>query len=541
MSDTVRGSQDGASPARLEAGVLAAIARGNTRLAIDGCRQLNRQFPGFASGWYTASQLAARVGNARGALQAIDRALALEPEQPRWQLQKAVCLMRLGDTRSARPLLEALDELDMDSGFQCAQLALQLSRLDMHERALHHYQRATRLEPRESEHHYNLASVHRFLGNFAAARQALEQAIALNPADFEAYKLRSDLGTQTPQDNNLDSLHSALARHGDNHSARVQLNFALAKEYEDLEDWPAAFQHLQRAAAARRQRMRYDVAGDIATMQAIASHYHRAFLRDHQGSCANREAIFVLGMPRTGTTLVERILASHSQVSSAGELNNFALEMSREAMRQMPPGQAQAGISKLDRVAASTRIDFSLLGEQYIDSTRPLSGRTERFIDKMPLNFLYAGLIHLALPAAKIVHLQRHPLDTCFAIYKTLFADAYPFSYDLEELGRYYAAYHRLMTHWQEAIPGVIHQQSYEGLVTDPETQARQLLDYCELPWEPGCLDFHQHRQASTTASASQVRRPLYTSSVGRWRRYRKQLAPLISTLEAEGIDPQLD
>ena len=541
MKNMATGNSDTPNPAQLESRALAAAAAGRTKQAISLCRQLNSRFPGFASGWYTASQLAARLGNARGALQAIEKAIALQPDNQRWQLQKASCLMRMGDTQGARPLVEKLDKLELQSGFQCAQLALQLSRLDMHERALHHYQRAIRLEPRESQHHYNLATVHRFLGNFSAAAKALESAIALNPSDFEAYKLRSDLGTQTAKSNNLESLHAALQRHQGNQNARVQLNFTLAKEYEDLGNWSAAFEHLTQGAAARREKMRYDVSGDIATMESIATHYSREFMREHKGSCANNEAIFVIGMPRTGTTLVERILASHSQVSSAGELNNFALEMSREAKKLMPPGKNHAGVSKLDRVAASTKIDFTLLGQQYINSTRPLSGSTNRFIDKMPLNFLYAGLIHLALPQAKIVHLQRHPLDTCFAIYKTLFADAYPFSYTLEELGRYYAAYRRLMAHWQEAMPGVFYNQSYEALVGDIGAQTKALLEYCELPWEPGCLDFHSQQQASTTASATQVRRPVYTSSVGKWRRFRSELSPLIRTLEAQGIDPQVD
>jgi len=264
-------------------------------------------------------------------------------------------------------------------------------------------------------------------------------------------------------------------------------------------------------------------------------------MASHPGDCANPEAIFILGMPRTGTTLVERILASHSAVSSAGELNNFALEMSREAKKLMPPQQTQAGVSKQDRVVASTGLDFSLLGQQYIDSTRPLTGNSQRFIDKMPLNFLYTGLIHLALPQAKIIHLQRHPLDTCFAIYKTLFADAYPFSYQLEELGSYYAAYRQLMAHWHQVMPDVIYDQPYETLVTDIEAKTQQLLAYCELPWEPACLDFHTQQQASTTASATQVRQPVYTSSVGKWRKFKDELAPLIKTLESEGIDPQLD
>jgi hypothetical protein len=166
-----------------------------------------------------------------------------------------------------------------------------------------------------------------------------------------------------------------------------------------------------------------------------------------------------------------------------------------------------------------------------------MSGKTPRFIDKMPLNFLYAGLIHRALPGAKIVHLQRHPLDTCYAIYKTLFRDAYPFSYSLEELGRYYLAYRGLMAHWESVMPGVIHTVTYEALVDDVERESRRLLEYCDLPWEDGCLRFYENRVASTTASASQVREPVYQSSVGKWHCYREQLQPLREILEQAGVD----
>lgn len=541
MNETIQSDRANTSPGQLEARVLAAVGQGKIKQAILTCKQLNRTFPDFASGWYTASQLAARIGNARSALQAIEKALEIQPENPRWLLQRAVCLMRMGDTRTARPIVEKLDKLDLESAFQCSQLALQLSRLELHERALHHYQRAIRLEPNQAEHYYNLATVHRFLGRFTAAEQALERAIELNPADFEAYKLRSDLGTQTNVSNHLDSLHAALARYSSDHNAQIQLNFTLAKEYEDLGEWTKAFHHLANGADARRSRMRYDVQGDIDTMAQIATNYSADFINSRPGVYENAEAIFVLGMPRTGTTLVERILASHPDVCSAGELNNFALEMSREAKKLISHQQADSDISKQDRVVASTALDFAELGQKYIESTRPLTGHTARFIDKMPLNFLYAGLIKLALPNAQIIHLQRHPLDTCYAIYKTLFADAYPFSYRQQELGRYYAAYRRLMRHWHQAMPGFIYDQPYEALVAETERETRQLLDYCGLSWDPACLEFHQHEQASTTASATQIRQPVYTSSVDKWRRFEGDLAPLIKTLEAEGIDPQLD
>ena len=274
--------------------------------------------------------------------------------------------------------------------------------------------------------------------------------------------------------------------------------------------------------------MQYDVDSDIRTMELISRHYNGTTFDSQITGHDNGAAIFILGMPRTGTTLVERIIGSHPDVYAAGELNNFAIELTRLA--------GEPGISKEDLVARTTTIDFAALGRNYIDSTRPGSGTTARFIDKMPLNFLYAGLIHLALPRARIINLERHPLDTCYAIYKTLFQDAYPFSYTLPELGRYYLAYHRLMQHWHRVMPGVIHTVRYEQLVQDTQTESRALLACCGLPWQDRCLRFYDSPLSSTTASASQVRLPVYASSVGRWREYREQLKPLIDILQQGGI-----
>ncbi|MDP9198107.1 MAG: sulfotransferase, partial [Pseudomonadota bacterium] len=233
------------------------------------------------------------------------------------------------------------------------------------------------------------------------------------------------------------------------------------------------------------------------------------------------------------TTLVERILGSHSAVFSAGELNQFSLELIPLVRSTLRTKRA----SRLEFVAASATVDFRALGEAYIAATRSLRDSRTRFIDKLPFNFLYAGLIHLALPNAKIINLQRHPMDTCYAVYKQLFRDAYPFSYDLDDLGAYYVAYDRLMRHWNAVMPGVIHTIRYEMLVADLEGEAHRLLAYCGLPWEVGCLRFHESAAASTTASALQVRQPIYTSSVGRWRHYERQLEPLRQRLDAAGID----
>ena len=525
---------------KLEANVLQLAQRGKVKEAIAGSQELNRQFPRFASGWYTSSQLAEKVRNHSIALQAIENAIRLEPRESRWQLQKASCLMQSGQVELARPIVLAMEQRQLDSGYQCASLGLMLSRLDMQQQALKQYQRAISLEPERGEHFYNIATVYRFLGDFDAAEQALGDAIERNPEDFEAHRLRSDLRTQTPDKNHVTALQQTLEKHRDNPRAGIQLNYALAKELEDLGQWQTSFEHLHTGASTRRRTMRYDPKGDLDTMEKIAQVYRHPLFIDRPPGSDNAEAIFILGMPRTGSTLVERVLGEHSEVFAAGELNNFAFEMT-SAVRATARPPSNARPSKIHLVEQSAGIDFKALGDRYIDSTRPATAHSQRFIDKMPVNFLYAGLIHLALPQAKIIHVKRHPLDACYAIYKNLFADAYPFSYDLEELARYYAAYERLMAHWHEVMPGVIHEIHYEEVVADLEMAARQLLAYCELDWEAQCLAYYESQAASTTASAIQVRQPVYSSSVGKWKYYRQQLGPLIDTLKTEGVEVPLD
>jgi hypothetical protein len=237
-------------------------------------------------------------------------------------------------------------------------------------------------------------------------------------------------------------------------------------------------------------------------------------------------------MPRTGTTLVERILAGHTGVFAAGELTNFAVQMMKLARAKAQGGSP----NRDDLVRLTTELDFAALGSAYVESTRPFTGQTARFIDKLPLNYLYLGLIHLALPKATIIHVQRNPMDTIYAVYKTLFTDAYPFSYRLEELAHYYVAYHALMEHWHAVLPNAIQAVRYEQLVADVDTEARRLVAACGLEWQPACLEFHKSIEASTTASAVQVRKPVYRTSVRKWRDYETQLQPAVEILRDAGI-----
>jgi hypothetical protein len=249
--------------------------------------------------------------------------------------------------------------------------------------------------------------------------------------------------------------------------------------------------------------------------------------------CPSEEPIFIVGMPRTGTTLVERILSSHETVFAAGELSDFSLVLKRST--------ATAGNMVLDpaTLRAAATADARALGEAYLQSTRPRTGHTARFIDKMPLNFFYAGLIHRALPNARIICLRRNPLDTCLSNFRQLFATRFPYyryAYDLLETGRYYALFDALMAHWRGLMPDDFREVHYEDLVTDPERETRKLLEFCGLPWDPQCLRFFENSAPVATASSIQVRSPLYGASVGRWKHYAEELAELIALLTSLGI-----
>lgn len=506
------------------------LATGEVSQAARLSYHLIDAYPTAPEAWQYAGRTAQQLGNPTKALIYLDKAIQLEPGNPVWRLQKAHCLLEADRNAEAFELAKSLTGANFPSVKHLASLGDFFVRTSHHALARQCYKTATELEPANSVYHYNLAAVLRFQGDLCAAEGACARAIELNPDDFQAFALRSDLRKQSRDNNHIGEIEARLEQGIESWRGRVQLRFALAKEYEDLGDYMRSFTHLRRGADERRKHMVYDVGRDERTIAKIIDVFSASMFGPAVGE-DNQEPIFIIGLPRTGTTLLERILDNHSAIHSAGELNNFAVVMTR-LIRQT----VQGSIDRDELVKLSARLDLQKLGREYIASTRPGTGGTRFFIDKMPLNFLYAGLIHLALPKARLIHMRRHPLDTCYAIYKHLFRDAYPYSYDLSELGRYYIAYDRLTRHWDEVMPGVIYHVRYEDLVASTESETRAILEHLGLPWQEACMQYFQSESASTTASASQVRRPVYRDSVGKWRHYEAQLAALVAQLDAADI-----
>lgn len=535
-------SQNQSSIANIESQLDIAwsyINQKNVAQAKQACHVVNTQYPSSADGWYATSFLSLQLKEFTHALNTADKMLTLEPNEPQWLIHKINILLNV-DKQAATVLSEKLKKQPYSQFKNIIDCANLFTKLADYSQAQFYYQQAIKQineanQPKAaSQLYFNLASVERYLGNINHAETLLNKAISLNPNDTEAYFLRSSLKKQQTNNNHISELTLRLQNQQLSPLAKTQLYYARAKEQEDIADYTNSFNSLQQGANVRRANMRYAPITDIETLKQIATTYNSDFFKTHETAprCENSQAIFILGLPRTGSTLVERIISQHDQVVNAGELNDFALQMISEVKTHThTPPQSKAELVKL-----SQHIDFKSLGESYINQARPEITTHQCFIDKLPLNSLYIGLIHQALPNAKIIHVTRHPMDTCYAMYKQLFTHGYPFSYQLDELAHYYVAHHQLMQHWHKILPGVIHQIAYEDLISDVEQHAKKLIKYCALDWQAQCCDFDKNIAPSTTASATQVRQKIYQSSKGKWQHFANELSPIQKILEQAGI-----
>lgn len=468
------------------------------------------------------------LGQLVAAEQHLRRAVALAPTQAEYHAQLARALVLLQRLPEAVQIADAALTLHPRAAQTLDTLGVVYSRANAHGRAIELFRHAIALTPRSAAHHYNLAVSLTFSGQVDAAEQAYESLLRLEPRFWRAHTALAQLRRQTLERNHVARLNALLASAGDDPAAVVHLNHALAKEYEDLGDYARAFAHLQAAKVQRRERSGYSIARDRELFEAIIAAFPEPLPPPEE---LPDEPIFVIGMPRSGTTLVERILSSHPDVHSAGELQNFGVTLKRAS------GSATRYLLDLDTLARLSEADWPALGAAYLASTRPGTGHTPRFVDKLPHNFMYAGFIARALPRARIICLHRDPLDTCLSNYRQLFGQKtpyYDYSLDLLDTGRYYLLFDRLIAHWRRVLPGRLLEVQYEGLVEDQEAQTRRMLEFLGLTWDPACLHHERNTAPVSTASAVQVREPMHRASVQRWRHYEPQLSELRRLL-AEG------
>lgn len=395
------------------------------------------------------------------------------------------------------------------------------------------YRRVLRLSPQDPIAHINHGLFLTRIGRTDEAFPLLERAVDLAPGQGYFQRLLAETGRITPESRHCARMETLLAEPDPPPGRAIDLHFALGRIAHDAGRHEAAFGHFSKANALRRRTIRYDEAATLASLAQIESAFSAELLARLAGiGVASPLPVFVIGMPRSGTSLVEQILASHPEIFGAEEIADFR----RLVDALEPVAGTHPFPARIDQIPA---ISLRELAYSYLAALSARAPLARRIIDKMPLNFLFLGLIHLVLPQAKIIHVTRDPLATCLSCYARYFVGSQPYSYDLGELGRYFRAHARVMAHWRRVLPpGVMITIPYAELTRDMEGTARRMLEHCGLAWDPACLRFDQTERIIATASNAQVRQRLYDGADRQWEPYRPMVGTLLEALGAEDITP---
>lgn len=456
------------------------------------------------------------------ALQALDALQSFAPQHPAGLVARAKALKQLERLDAALACAQQAVTLAPRSAEAHHALAQVLQGLGQTDQALAHFEQAATLPGTVAEEALvGRATLLMESGQKEAARAAFDRVLSIFPGSVRVLMARAEAKTFQVGDADVDAIEAWLANEAPKPlTERITAHFALGKAYLDLQDAPRAFAHLHTANQQKRSTFGYDAKATRQWMQRIAEVFTAERMAHLAGAGAQSDLpVFIVGMPRSGTTLVEQILSSHSQVMGAGELSTLRLVV--EGAGPFP-----------DIGQVLTAAGAQHLGRAYLDRIEPLAQGRQRLIDKMPGNFMYAGLIPLILPGARIIHCRRNPVDTCLSCYTKQFGGEQPFSYDLAELGEFYTDYQKLMAHWAQVLPADrFIEVDYEHVVDDLEGEARRLVSFLGLPWEDACLQFHANNRVVRTASVNQVRQPIYTTSKGRWQKHASHLGPLLAAL----------
>ena len=478
---------------------LLALDAGNYRNAAVLLRQAVKLAPGFHAAWIDLCRAQTELHDLDHASASAERAIQLEPG-------RAGGYIALGNA---------------------------LARTNRTDDAIAAYRRASEIRPNNAEIALGLGNVLKTIGRQQEAIAAYRDGIRLKPDFAELYWSLSNLKTFRFAPDEIAAMQQALESGTLPDNAVVHFCFALGKACEDHGDYPRAFACFQRGNALRRTQEQYDPVNAEQIGERIREVFSAALIRENDGAgFADVAPIFIIGLPRSGSTLIEQILASHSQVEATHELPEGG-RLIRFIDRQRIGGKTYP-----EAIRGFNRQAFAEVGQRYDRETRRYRVGKPRFIDKMPNNFAMVGLLQLAMPNARFINARRDPRDTCLSCYKQLFARGQSFTYDLMELGDYYIEYQRMIDHWHRVLPGRVLDVQYEAVVVDLEGQTRRILEFCGLPWEDACLRYYATERAVRTASSEQVRRPIYGDAVGVWRHYETELKPLLDVLAPLLADP---
>lgn len=468
-------------------------------------------------------------GHLRAATARLLESVAQLPADPQLVSRMARYMVEVGESKGARASLERPVERSPRTAQGVATMGMVWQVLGVPDRALALLEQAAELgfEPPLQNYFRGLQLM--FLGRLDEARAAWRACLDKAPDTGRACLSLVRSYTQTDDDNDLDRVDTALARAKQGSIDHVSASFARFKVLDDLDRHDEAWTALARGSAAMARQLGHDPAQVERLMDAIIDRCDEAMLTPARDAAVHEGPmpIFIIGMPRSGTTLFERVLTSHSQVTSAGELNDFWRQLRWMADLH---GSNIVDAQLLERI---DDVDFSELGRRYLEQSQWRADGKRFYVDKLPTNCHVAGLIHRALPDAPILHMVRDPMDVCWSNFKAMFGTAYSYSYDLSHLAAYYHQYRRLMAHWHRVMPGAVLDVSYRDLVQDTENLVRKVLDFCGLPFEPGCLDLGRNRAPVMSLSSPQVREGIHARALGEWQRYASQLEPLRQALES--------
>jgi tetratricopeptide (TPR) repeat protein len=475
------------------------------------------------------AEVAARLGRDEDAIRLLERCLELAPGFDAARYQYAIMLHRRNDPTRALAEIERLLAADSRNPAYRNLAAVILSRVGEYQRSSRLYADLVKEYPANAKVWLSYGHVLKTEGRQEECVAAYRRSITHDPAFGEAYWSLANLKTFRFTDSDIAAMRENVENPAVDETNRWHLHFALGKAYEDAGDYAASFEHYAKGNALYRSRNPYDAATNTKRVERMMAVFTRERFAAHAGGgCPDPGPIFIIGMPRAGSTLLEQILSSHSAIEGTTELPEI-ITMARELHAL---AEREDIGSYADVLVEMSPEALRQLGERYLERTR-VHRKTDRphFIDKMPNNFLHVAMIQLALPNAKIIDARRHPMACCFSNFKQHYARGQRFSYDLTDLGLYYRDYVRLMAHFDEVLPGRVHRVFYERMVEDTEAEVRRLLDYCGLPFEPGCLRFFENERPVRTASSEQVRQPIYREGVDQWRRFEPWLDPLKTAL----------
>ena len=497
------------------------ILDGKPDAAMSSFQALLAAHPGHVGARMLLASVILSKGRMRAATEQMKLAATMLPDDPALVNRVAQALTRLGETNAARACLRHPAVARTRSGPMLTALGHAYQGLGLNAQALQLMERACATGYDNADFRYFRALQLQFNGRMEEAEAEMESCLRMGPTFGRASLSLARIRRQTPESNHVEAIRSRLSsvEPGSEHHAAFE--FALHKELDDLGQLDDAWAALERANAVMAARLPYDAAAEERLFDRIIERFDADFLAQPGKTFHGPTPIFVVGMPPSGTTLLERILGNHSLVTSAGELPDLSRQLRWVADCHGHPLLDDALLDALPQV------DFAEVGRRYLEQSQWRANGRPYFVDKLPPNFMLVGCIRRALPAAKVVHMVREPMDVCFSNYRAMFGDAYSYAYDFDRLAHHHHQYQRLMRHWRQAAPGFVLDLPYADLVEDTEATCHKLLEFCGLPYEAACLDHTRNTTSVATLSSAQVRQPIHAGSLGEWRRYGRQMEPL--------------